>query len=365
MNNNISKNTELINSGMVDAIKSTFDYNSNIPEKYYILMADYIDSLTQIENSLFQDPIEVARLLSSSVSSVDEIDMNGIYGKTVGSKITMNLNLDYDSLKLYFFHELTHTLQTRVISGKESCGFYNGHDGMFLTEGSTQYIAELLQCASNNANNESRVYHNAIRGLNHHQIESSLSEYQFNGNIIVMIAHVTALPVNQIVSLSYREDGREMLQDMYDLVCGVGSFDTLMFDLEQIYMIDKLIINGNYSNLNVPEPIDIVSSDGLISFKGNINSYNLLINKVQRDLMSNFMLNNNTEYVLSNYQYVEKQLTTPELKEQFLNAIHELSNEYTNNISHSRNNGFVNVKIMLTVIAIIIFVIIISSYLTK
>lgn len=41
---------ELLSSGLVDSIKGLFqNSNANIPEKYYLLMADYIDSIGQLD----------------------------------------------------------------------------------------------------------------------------------------------------------------------------------------------------------------------------------------------------------------------------------------------------------------------------
>ena len=370
MINNSEINKEQIESDLVDAIKSKFNNNQDIPYKYFVLMADYVDSLSQVSDQLFVDPIQIANKLPSAVSIISETNTNGFHGKTDGTKITMNSNLDDNNLKLYFFHELTHALQTDKINENEVCGFYNGKNGMFLTEGATQYIAELLYYTSNIRSNPPTSHQTSIRGLNNHNVNSSLSEYQFNGNVLVMIAKVTALPINQVLALSYRKDGRQWLQEMYDEVCGIGTFDNLMNDLEKIYMIDKLLIFGYYTQLNVNTLVNIVSSDGKDSFKGNINTYNDLIIKVQRELMANFIANNETEYVLSNYQSFEKQLTTLELKQQFLSCIQELSIEFNNNrydvpIREIRKNGFVNIKIILTTISIIAIGIVLAINIIK
>ena len=48
MKTRLQREQELLSSGLVDSIKGLFqNSNANIPEKYYLLMADYIDpSLT-------------------------------------------------------------------------------------------------------------------------------------------------------------------------------------------------------------------------------------------------------------------------------------------------------------------------------
>ena len=60
-------------------------------------------------------------------------------------------------------------------------------------------------------------------------------------------------------------------------------------------------------------------------FAGNIQLQGELINKVERELAASFIANNDTDYVLQNYEKVALNLTTPELKQQFMNAINELS----------------------------------------
>ena len=83
---------------------------------------------------------------------ISEENLGGIHGRTDGNKITMNAILDYETNKLYFFHELTHAIQTRYLDNHEDCSFYNGKTGMFLTEGATQYTAEILYHLSNGTN---------------------------------------------------------------------------------------------------------------------------------------------------------------------------------------------------------------------
>ena len=146
---------ELLSSGLVDSIKGLFqNSNANIPEKYYLLMADYIDSIGQLdyEGGLYLDPIQVARTLPSLLNVISEENLGGIHGRTDEDKITMNSILDYETNKLYFFHELTHAIQTRYLDNHEECSFYNGKTGMFLTEGATQYTAEILYHLSNGTN---------------------------------------------------------------------------------------------------------------------------------------------------------------------------------------------------------------------
>ena len=143
---------ELYSSGLVDSIKELFANRNDISEDYYVLMADYIDSMNEIKDEMLINPTEIARRMPELVKSIRETNLGEIYGRTDDNRIQMEQSLSYEDKKLYFFHELTHALQTSHENGREQCGFYNGHDGMFLTEGATQYTAEMLYNVSNGTN---------------------------------------------------------------------------------------------------------------------------------------------------------------------------------------------------------------------
>ena len=237
---------ELYSSGLVDTIKSLFaGKNVNIDEDYYALMADYIDSLDEVKDSMILNPVEILNNLPNLVSNIEETNLNGIYGITDENGIRINKALDYESKKLYFFHELTHAVQTKYINNQEHCGFYNGHDGMFLTEGATQYTAEILYHVSNGTNINYREQPSTVRGDSTRTPYSPLSEYQYNGNILMLLCKTMDLPLPQVLALGYKQNGRETLKSLYESMDGnKGKFDELMQDLEQIYSIDKLIIGG-------------------------------------------------------------------------------------------------------------------------
>ena len=251
MKSRLQREQELLSSGLVESIKGLFqNTNANIPEKYYLLMADYIDSIGQLdyEGGLYLDPIKVAQTLPSLLNCISEENLGGIHGRTDGNKITMNSALNYETNKLYFFHELTHALQTRYVDNHEECSFYNGKTGMFLTEGATQFTAEILYHLSNGTNLQYREQPNTVRGHSEHIPYSPLSEYQLNGNVLMLLSGSLGVPLNQLLALGFRKDGRQLLKEMYEVFPdNVGKFEEFMFDLEKIYSIDKLIIAG-YSN---------------------------------------------------------------------------------------------------------------------
>lgn len=328
---------ELYSSGLVDSIKELFANRNDISEDYYVLMADYIDSMNEIKDEMLINPTEIARRMPELVKSIQETNLGGIYGRTDDNRIQMEQSLSYEDKKLYFFHELTHALQTSHENGREQCGFYNGHDGMFLTEGATQYTAEMLYNISNGTNLEYRQQPRTVRGASNRTPYSPLSEYQYNGNILDLFAKSMDLPLPQVLALAYKKDGRETLKGIYESMEGnQGKFDELMNNLEQIYSIDKLIIYGYSKNLRSQTPeLFNMSNDTHTPFRANFDTYYELMNKTERELVATYMENHNTEYVLQNYKEIAQYLTTPELRNNFLAAIHELSQEVSQD---SRNN---------------------------
>lgn len=325
--NRIEREQELINSGLVDSIKLQYtNIAHNIPDKYFILIADYIDSIGQLdfEGGLYLDPVEVAKMLPQVLSSVNETNLGGIHGRTDGDIIEMNSSMDYEMNKLYFFHELTHAIQTRKVDNHEECSFYNGKTGMFLTEGATQFTAEILYHVSNGTNIQYRQQPGTVRGHSEHTPYSPLSEYQLNGNILMLLSSSLGIPLNQLLALGYRKDGRQQLKEMYEVFPGnEGKFEEFMFDLEKIYSIDKLLIAG-YTNQLQGSPQNIIMQDGQ-QFVGNLQIQGELINKVERELAANFIANNKPEYILENYNKISSYLTTPQLQQNFMNAVNEIA----------------------------------------
>ena len=321
------REAELLSSGLVDSIKSLFRNSSaRIPEKYYLLLADYIDALGQLdyEGGFYLDPIQTAKTLPSVLTEIVESDLRNIHGRTDGTRITMNNSLDYEANKLYFFREVTHLIQTRWVDGHEECSFYNGDTGMFLTEGATQFTAEILYHVSNDTNIEYRNQPNTVRGHKEHTPYSPLSEYQLNGNILLLLSKSLGLPLNQILALGFRKNGRQLLKEMYEVFPeNKGKFEEFMFDLEKIYSIDKLLIAG-YENQLCGKKVNIKMQNGR-QFLGNIETQGELINKIERELIANIIANYDTAYILQNYQSVADYLTTPQLREDFMHAVNELA----------------------------------------
>ena len=319
---------ELYSSGLVNSIKNLFGNRSDISEDYYVLMADYIDSMDEIKDEMLINPTEIAKKMPELVKSIQETNLGGIYGRTDDNRIQINQSLNYEDKKLYFFHELTHALQTSHENGIEQCGFYNGHDGMFLTEGATQYTAEMLYHVSNGTNLEYREQPRTVRGASNRTPYSPLSEYQYNGNVLELLAKSMDLPLPQVLALGYKKDGRETLKNIYESMQGnQGKFDELMNNLEQIYSIDNLLIHGYGKQLQSQTPLNITMQDGVTKFQGNLNTYRELMNKTERELAAMYIENHDTEYILQHYNEISQFLTTPELKNNFQSVIQQLSHD--------------------------------------
>ena len=319
---------ELYSSGLVNSVKKMFANRNDISEDYYVLMADYIDSMNELKDQMLINPTEIAKRMPELVKSIQETNLAGIYGRTDDNRIQMEQSLSYEDKKLYFFHELTHALQTSHENGIEQCGFYNGHDGMFLTEGATQYTAEMLYNISNGVSMQHRQQPRTVRGASDRTPNSPLSEYQYNGDILELMAKSMDLPLPQILSLAYKKDGRETLKEIYESMDGnQGKFDVLMNNLEQIYSIDNLLIHGYGQQLQSQTPLNITMQDRTTRFQGNLNIYRELMNKTERELAATYLKNHDTQYILQNYSEIASLLTTPELRNNFLTAVNELSQE--------------------------------------
>lgn len=318
---------ELYSSGLVSSIKQLFGNRTDISEDYYVLMADYIDSMNEIKDQMLINPTEIARRMPELVKSIQETSLGGIYGRTDDNRIQMEQSLNYNDKKLYFFHELTHALQTSTAeNGREQCGFYNGHDGMFLTEGATQYTAEILYNISNGTTMKHRQQARTVRGATDRTPNSPLSEYQYNGDILELLSKTMDLPLPQVLALAYKKDGRDTLKGIYESMEGnEDKFDELMNNLEQIYSIDNLLIHGYGQQLQSQTPLNITMQDRETRFQGNINTYRELMDKTERELVASYMENHDEQYILQNYNEIASLLTTPELKNNLLTAVQELS----------------------------------------
>ena len=320
---------ELYDSGMVDSTRQLFaDKDVQISEEYYILMADYIDALDTIKGRLNVNPVEIGRRLPDIVKSIEETDSNETHVKYDGNKMQVNKNLSYREKKLQFFRELTHMLQVRYHDEDERYSFYNGRNGLFLTEGTTQFTAQILFNVSNGAKSPIRQEKGAVRGDPNRTVYSPLDEYQYNGSVLQLFSSAVDLSVPQILGLAYKEDGRETLRKAYESKEGTQiGFDELMTTLDQIYSIDSMIKNGNEKQLQGENPIDITMQDGVTKFQGNLETYKKSMDKVEQILLETYIKNHDPKEISANASRISRSLTTPELKERFAGIVHDLNSQ--------------------------------------
>ena len=77
----MTREQELISSGLVYAIKQQYNnINYSISDKYFILMADYIDSISQLdyEGGLYLNAMNIAKMLPDVLKQVSEENIGGI-----------------------------------------------------------------------------------------------------------------------------------------------------------------------------------------------------------------------------------------------------------------------------------------------
>lgn len=320
----------LINYGLYSEIKSMFQKkNISIPDKYYVLMTEYIEAVQKLRDfgGTDLDPVELAMILPDKVHSVVERSNLAVHGITDKKVIQMNANLDDDNNKLYFFHELTHALQTWEENGVEHCSFSNGENGLFLTEGLTQYTAEVLYHVSEGTELPAKTL-KAVRGQPNHKAYSFLSEYPLNGNILELFAIALQMNMEEMIDLGFQKNAREILQEKWDthvMLSGnnVELFESLMQKLETVYEIDKAGLVSGF-HLLAGAPVTFRRPNGT-TFTGNLALQEKLLIQAEQELSVAFFEFNDNAYINRYHNNVEQALTTPGLKTNLRMAISTLN----------------------------------------
>ena len=92
------------------------------------------------------------------------------------------------------------------------------------------------------------------------------------------------------------------------------------------------MIHGYGQQLQSQIPLNITMQDGVTRFQGNLNTYRELMDKTEIELVATYMRNHDKEYILQHYNEIYQYLTTPELQNQFISEVQQLTQEvYTNN----------------------------------
>ena len=74
---------QLLSSGLVDTIKELFATRTDISEDYYVLMADYIDSMNEIKDEMLINSTEIARRMPELVKSIQETKLVDFFEKFI------------------------------------------------------------------------------------------------------------------------------------------------------------------------------------------------------------------------------------------------------------------------------------------
>ena len=67
---------ELYENGMVSEIIKLFHNRRDISEKYYVLMADYIDCLDQVKNEMVINISDIFKKLPEVVKNIEDLNLN-------------------------------------------------------------------------------------------------------------------------------------------------------------------------------------------------------------------------------------------------------------------------------------------------
>lgn len=326
----------MINNDLLKYIKNEYkNTNHNISDKYFYLMQEYISSIIKIDN-LYVNYFELIKTFPNVLTEVSEEPLDNVYGYSYETTIVLAEDNNEKENTKHFFHELTHVLQSYNQDGIERCGFYDGVTGMFLTEGATQYLAEILYAVYKK---EELTYKTNENYLNNHKVVSILNDYSLNGNILLMLSKVLNIPIYEMLALSYGKSGRDKIKHIYDSIPEMeGTFENLMYDLEKLYLIDAATTSGYEKEMQniVPYPISLPNTDQ--KFYGNYEIFHDLMDKVQKELMLAYIFNNNVEYILNNYGDFLCLLSSEDLQHRFLTIIRHIAK---NNIqTHSYELDF-------------------------
>lgn len=287
------KYKELEENGMIDAIKYIFKNQNSISKKYFFLIADYIDSLSKIENFFYIDATVIAEKLPDLLNAVEEVN---IYYSSIYSskKILINKNLDEKFLKIIFFKELNEIL------------YKTENASNFLTSGSKHYLAEILLEISNNRNSKNKK--NKIKGLNNHYIESPFINEQLNCNVINMLSIITKLSVPEIINF-FLNNREEEFENFFNITQKT-KFKELNELFEKIFNISYYI---ELNNIDFTNPVLIKTIDQK-KFYASYTLYEQWIIEIQKKLMLSFLLIEDNTYIMNHIESFASLLTTEELK---------------------------------------------------
>lgn len=316
-------------TSLIHIIRDMFSsVGANIPEDYYYLMADFYMTIDTHPDFFKINIAESFSHLPDLIKNIKESKLHGIYGITKDDTITIDSDLSYQNKKKYFFHELTHALQTRMNNGVEECSYYNGQNGMFLAEATAQITGEMVWTLSNDEELRLRKQTNAVTLQPNREVNALTSLYQYNETILRMLSCTTGIPFSDLVSNGFKKDGRETLKRTFESLSGnEGQFDPFMIDLEKLYIMENLSWTG-YSREMLNDSTTTLRSASFGNFEGNHIVQAQIMDKIERKMINDFIVNHTPEYILDNYETMYNSLTTQQLKNSFNRVMKTISNEY-------------------------------------
>lgn len=309
----------MIDVNVEKEVEKILKNKSSIDDLYKFFLIDYFKAMSQCFKNFKIDVSLVLNMLSENFVSVSEDVLFGVMGHASNGNIVINSELDVGSKKLFFFHELTHVLQTRE---NNCCGLYNGENGMFLLEAQTQYLAQVLYCQSENITNSIKSVAR-VNGTENHSASSVLKIYKFPGNILSMLALAINMNLNDLIFLSFFPNCREILKSVYEKD-SCDNFEIFMSDLEKLYQTDYVLIKGHFSDLDTTELVFIYNSSGDYSFSTNLHDYDLSIKNIQLGLMSSYFMNNDDAKIFETCDVFETLLSSESLALEFKKSIAEI-----------------------------------------
>lgn len=355
MKSTYERYNEVAQTQMFEEVIRKYEQDNRITleDKYYLLIADYLECLKTLDINI--DIEKILNKLPTVFNKVQELsnyEMRGNYGATNVPTIRINRELNPEKFKLYFFHELTHAIQTN----QQGVGLYDNtlKNGDFFNEGLTQIIAEFLYQISSETIKNRQYYTNVMVGAPNRTIYSSVDYYKLNASYLQMFAMSMGISIVDIISLSYTDNTREKLKQKFDFANNnEKNIEDILEALEEIHIIDKALLSRQDNGINPVEllsqnePVLISNEDGTKNYKTNFKKQRTLMDNYESQMINMFFKNNDEKYVKKHEQEFFDMLTTQELKDEFNQYRQDWYNSMKNQrqilseiIESSENNDF-------------------------
>ena len=291
-----------------------------LEDKYYLLIADYLECLKELDiNVNIEEILDKLPKVLNQIQELSNYEMGGNYGVTNVPTIKMNRELSPEKFKLYFFHELTHAIQT----SQKGTGLYDNDkkNGDFFNEGLTQITAEYLYQISSETIKQPYFYSGVVTGQPNRTVYSSVDYYKINASYLQMFAMSMGISLVDIMSLAYNENARELLEQKFNFANNnEKNINDILENLEEIHIVSKALLSKQD---NVVNPAELLSGDRLVQiynedrtklYKTNFKRQGMLMDAYEQQMINMFFKNNNEEYVKTHEQEFFDILTTSQSK---------------------------------------------------